>query len=60
MQKKIFNHSITVSEINAILRFMQKFKIATEKKGGKTSFGKKCDKSLHIPCRPKISLKLLV
>ena len=64
--------SCIVSEINTFLCFTQKLKMAT-KNGGKTIsgkkmvakiglksiFGKNCHITLRIPCRPKISLKLL-
>ena len=49
--------SCTVSQINVILRFIQKFKMAANN-GGKMNFGKKCHMT-HIPGRPKISLKSL-
>ena len=48
-----------VSQINVFLRSMQKFKMAT-KNGGKVIFVKCCQYTLQIPCRSKISSKLLV
>ena len=50
--------SRTVSEINAFLRFTQKFKMAT-KNDGKTIFGKKCQITLVIPRGVKNLLKSL-
>ena len=50
--------SCTISEINAFLHFMQKFNMAV-KNGRKTTFGKKLQITLHIPCRSKISFKSL-
>ena len=44
--------SCTVSEINVLLRFMQKFKMAA-KTGGKTIFGKSRQLILRIPCWSK-------
>ena len=50
--------SRTVSEINAFLHFIQKFKMAA-KNCGKTIFGKSCQKTLKLSCGSQISLKSL-
>ena len=55
---KILSKSRTVSEINTLCAFMQKFKMGA-KNGGKINFGKQLQMILCTPGGSNISLQLL-